>query len=166
VFFWFAGLSFVSVLLVFNSPALDYRLVMLGAVLPSIELIYGGPWFMHTLLCPVLVLAVVMAVTRNRRLVRRRWLGLPIGLFLSLVFEGAWRRTELFWWPAFGVDLADATTPSLVPLGLLVVMELVGLAALGWVAMRFRLADPERRHLFLREGRLGRDLLEGPEPSC
>ncbi len=164
--FWFAGLSFLSVLLVFNSPALDYRMVMLGSVLPGLELLYGPPWFMHTLLFPVAVMTVVMVLTRNRRLVRRRWLGLPIGLFLYLVFEGAWRRTELFWWPAFGTDLSDAATPSLKPLGLVVVMEMVGLAALAWLTMRFRLTEPARRELFVREGRLSRDLMDGIEPTC
>ena len=34
MFLWFAGGSFVLVWLVFRSPAVDFRLVMLGAVLP------------------------------------------------------------------------------------------------------------------------------------
>ena len=82
MFFWFIGLSFAAVLIVFSSPALDYRLVMLGAVLPVAEGFVGGPWILHTLLAPVVVMAVVMLLTQNRRLVRRQWLGLPIGLFM------------------------------------------------------------------------------------
>ena len=63
MFFWFAGLSFVLVLIVFSSPALDYRLVMAGAVLPVIEGPLGGPWVLHTLIAPVIVLTMVMLLT-------------------------------------------------------------------------------------------------------
>ena len=40
---WFAGVSFVFVWWVFRSPALDYRLVMLGSVLPVGEAVLGEP---------------------------------------------------------------------------------------------------------------------------
>ena len=40
---WFAGVSFVFVWWVFKSPALDFRLVMLGSVLPVGEVVLGGP---------------------------------------------------------------------------------------------------------------------------
>ena len=102
--FWFAGLSFAAVLIVFSSPALDYRLVMAGAVLPTGEGLIGGPWVLHTLLAPVSVLAVVMLLTQNKRLVRRQWLGLPIGLFMHLVLDGSWSGAELFWWPFLGTE--------------------------------------------------------------
>ena len=42
MFFWFAGLSFLIVAKVFVSPMIDYRLVVLGAVLPTIEMYIGG----------------------------------------------------------------------------------------------------------------------------
>jgi hypothetical protein len=49
MFLWFAGVSLVFVWAVFKSPALDYRLVMLGAVLPLGEVALGGPRLLHTL---------------------------------------------------------------------------------------------------------------------
>lgn len=101
MFFWYLGLSWVAVWSVFRSPALDYRLVMAGAVLPVGELPVGtGP--LHTLLAPVVALLVVMLATQGKRLVRRRWLGLPIGMFVHLVLDGAVARPELFWWPLGG----------------------------------------------------------------
>ena len=77
---WFAGVSFVFVWWVFRSPALDYRLVMLGSILPVGEVVLGGPRLMHTLLGPVALLLLIMLATQKRRLVRRRWIGIPIGM--------------------------------------------------------------------------------------
>ncbi|HSL57402.1 MAG TPA: hypothetical protein VK866_06135 [Acidimicrobiales bacterium] len=157
---WFAGLGFVSVVLVFRSPALDYRMVVLGSVLPLVEALTGGPKVLHTLLGPVVVLTVVMLATRNRRLVRRRWLGLPIGLFVHLVLDASWADRDLFWWPAFGWSFPTTQLPELERgLGAIVVMELIGAAAIVWSWRRFGLDDPARRELFVRHGRLDRALV-------
>ena len=43
MFFWFLGLSFAVVALVFSSPALDYRLVISAAAVPVVEGAVGGP---------------------------------------------------------------------------------------------------------------------------
>jgi hypothetical protein len=157
---WFAGLGFLAVVLVFRSPALDYRMVALGAVLPVLEALTGGPKVLHTLLGPVLVLTVVMLATRHRRLVRRRWLGLPIGMLVHLVLDGSWAERDLFWWPVFGWSFPDTQLPELERgLGAIVVMELVGLVVIAWSWRRFGLDDPARRRMFLREGRLDRSLV-------
>ena len=75
---WFAVMSVVLTFLVFQSPAIDYRLVALGSLVPLAEVPFGAG-ALHSLLAPTVVLAIVMLLTRNRRLVRRQWLGLPIG---------------------------------------------------------------------------------------
>ena len=153
---WFAGLSVVLVALVFDSPAVDQRLVMAGSVLPVLEAAVGGPWIAHTLVFSVVVLAAVMVVGRGRRLFQRRWLGIPIGLFVHLVLDGAWADQELFWWPFLGGDaLGDGPLPELgrsVPV--IVALEVAGAAALVWLWRRFGLDDAERRARFLRTGRL------------
>ncbi|MDH3753046.1 MAG: hypothetical protein OEU32_04155 [Acidimicrobiia bacterium] len=163
---WFGGMSFVIVVLVFDSPGLDYRLVALGSIVPGVELLFGGPWVMHTLLFPVALMAIVMGLTRHRRLARRRWLGFPIGAFLYLVLEGAWRRTELFWWPAFGLTVPEDARPELKSLAVIVLLEVCGLVAIVWAVRRFRLDEPQRRSLLIHDGRLSRDLMYGSEPSC
>ena len=159
---WFAGGSFLAVWLVFRDPAIDYRLVMAGAILADVVdgLAAGGPWIGHTLLFAVTFLIAVMAGTRHRRLLRRRLLALPIGVFLHLVFDGAWLDREVFWWPAQGTSFPESGLASVERGGSGVLLELVGLAILVWAWQRFRLAEPRRRRTFLATGRLGRDLVE------
>lgn len=145
---------------VFRDPAIDHRLIVAGALAPDlVDGAFGGARWAHTLAASVALLLVVMVATRGRRGTRRRLLALPIGAFLHLVLDAMWARTEVFWWPAFGLSFSGARLPSLSrPGAVLVLQELVGLAALVWWWRRFRLSDPDRRAVFLRTGRVGRDL--------
>ena len=156
LFFWFAGVGWLLVVAVFQSPALDYRLVMLGSVLPLLDGVTGGPWLLHTLLASVVALAIVMLVTQRRRLVRRRWLGIPIGMFIHLVLDGAWANTHVFWWPAFGTSFGNDRLPELDRGALSILMEIVGVAALAYAWQRFGLRDQAARERFLRTGQLPR----------
>lgn len=159
---WFLGVSVAFVWFVFRSPALDYRLVMLGSILPIGEVVLGGPRVLHTLVASVALLGVVMLATQKRRLVRRRWICLPIGMMMHLALDGIWATTEVFWWPFFGAGFGTGGLPELghsVPVT--VVMELVGAAALVWCYVTFGLRDPENRATFLRTGHLPRDLAPG-----
>ena len=148
---WFAGLAAPAVAAVFSSRGLDYRFVLAGAVAPSLALAVEALWIMDSLLLPIAVMTAVMLGGWGRRLVQRRWLGVPIGLFCHLVLDGAWLRTETFWWPLSAGEVAGR---GLRPIWLLAVMELIGAAALLWSWRRFGLTDPARRRDFLRAGRL------------
>lgn len=154
MFVWFLALSVVVVWQVFQSPALDYRGVLVGSVLPLVDAAFGGPRLAHTLLGPVMVLAVVMLATRQRRLLRRALLGLPIGMFVHLLLDGVWTRRQAFWWPLFGFDSGPAGLPELSrgPAG--VALEVVGVAVAVWAWRQFGLSDPARRGTFLATGRL------------
>ncbi len=163
---WFVGAGVVVVWLVFRSPALDYRLVALGSVLPLVDAAFGGPRFLHTLAAPVLTLTVVMVLTRKRRLLRRRWLGLPIGLFLHLVLDGTWTRKQVLWWPLFGTSFGHRQVPELTHGAAGWVLEVAGLACIAWIFERFHLRDPRHRAAFLRSGQLPRELAHGPEAGC
>ena len=165
---WFAGMAFVLVWAVFKDTAIDYRVVMAGALLPDVvDVAFGGARVLHSLTFSVVLLVVVMLATRGRRLRRRRLLALPIGTFCHLVLDAMWTRTATFWWPFFGASLPGDGLPSLGrPVALTVVLELAGLAALLWCRSRFRLGEPARRREFLRSGRLGRDLAPGPLPHA
>jgi len=158
---WFAASAVVVVLFVFDSPAVDYRWVAAGGVLPLIEALTGSPWIMHTLLGSVLLLAAVMAATVGKRLQRRAWLGLPIGSFVFLVVSGVWSRTDLFWWPFAGFDAIGQGPPPEFdrPLGLLLATELLAIAVVGFLGYRLGLFEPENRAQFVRTGRVPRDRL-------
>jgi membrane-bound metal-dependent hydrolase YbcI (DUF457 family) len=157
MFFWFIGVGTILVALVFQSPALDYRMVMLGAVLPLLDGVTGGVWFLHTLLASIAALVVVMLLTRRRRLVRRRWLGIPIGMFVHLVLDGVWTDSHEFWWPLFGTSF-EGRLPEIDRGALSLVLEVIGLAAIVWGWRRFGLDDPRARSAFLRTGQLPRGI--------
>jgi len=156
VLLWFVGLSWVVVYAVFQSPALDYRLVAVGSVLPLLDAVTGGAWVLHTLAASVATLAVVMLATRRRRLVRRRWLGIPIGMFVHLVLDGVWTKTDVFWWPFFGVSFAGQQLPEAERWPLVLAMELAGAGALVLCYRRFDLGDRMVRRRFFTTGHLSR----------
>ena len=155
MFFWFVAFSVLVVLAVFDSPAMDYRTVILGSVLPVVEVVVGRPFVLHTLLGSAAVLVLVVLATRGRRLTARRLVGLPIGLFLHLVADGTWSQADLFWWPFLGVDaLGDAAVPERSHLGVSLTLEVVGIIVVAALIRRERLTDPAARARFLRTGRL------------
>lgn len=159
MFLWFAGGAFVLVWVVFRSPAVDYRLVMLGAVLPVAELPFGSPRLLHSLTAAAAALGLAMLVTPRRRLAQRRLVAVPIGMFIHLLLDGIWTDTQAFWWPFAGLAWSDARLPELSRGAFDLVLEALGAAALWWCWRRFRLDEPERRARFLRTGQLDRDVV-------
>lgn len=156
---WFVGPSILIVWAVFKSPGADYRMVAAGALLPLVELPFGEPRLFHSLIGGGILLVAVMAGARGRRLVQRRLLGLPIGLLMHLVLDGAWADPRGFWWPFLGVSWSAAPLPELGRGAASVLLELAGVAACWWGWRRFRLGEPERRRLFIETGRVGRDIV-------
>ena len=163
---WFVVMSMVITVVVFQSPAIDYRLVALGSVLPVVEVPFGaGP--AHSLLAPTVALVVVMLATQGRRLVRRRWLGLPIGWYLHLVLDLAWTGSTSFWWPFLGLDLDGAESFELARGWWSLLLEGVAVLVGVWAYRRFGLDDADRRSRFLRTGQLDRAVMGGrPEGTC
>lgn len=158
MFLWFAGMSFVAVWLVFRSPAVDYRLVVVGSLLPLVELPFGEPRVLHSLTGSVALLVLAMVVTPQQRLAQRRLVAIPIGAFLHLVLDGAWANTKAFWWPFSGFGWSHEALPELSRGGFDVVLEIAGGVALWWCWQRFGLSDPARRGRFLRTGQLDRSV--------
>ena len=113
VLLWYIGLSVSSSPRSSAARGIDYRLVALGSMLPLIvDLAFGYRAYGYTLLFAVVLLAVVMLGTIGRpRLLRRRLLCLPIGVFCGLVLSGAFTNDELFWWPFLGSFPHDALLP-------------------------------------------------------
>ncbi len=153
MFLWFVATAVAAVWFVFRDERFDYRLLAVGAVLPgSIDMIGGVARWAHSLTVAVMLLAIVM-VSTGRRPVRRLALGLPIGMLLHLVFDGAFANTRVFWWP-FSGGWGHSRTPELARGWWNLVLEAAG-ALLIWRGIRwFGLADPQRRAALVRHGRL------------
>ena len=156
---WFVGPSILIVWAVFRSPSADYRMVAAGSLVPLAELPVGQPRLLHSLAGAALLLAVVMLGARGRRTVQRQLLGLPIGMLLHLALDGAFADSHAFWWPVLGAEWSTAELPELGRGVWSLVLELAGAAACWWGYRRFRLDEPHRRSLFLRTGRVGRDIV-------
>lgn len=151
---WFAACSTIVVAVVFSSVGVDYRMVIAGALLPVLEGLTGGPRALHSVVGAVVLLGVVMAATQRRRLVRRRLLGVPIGVMAHLVLDGSFTRTDSFWWPVTGWSFASGQIPEWSHLGVSLALEVAGLAVGLWAWRFFGLDDAGRRRRFLEDGRL------------
>jgi hypothetical protein len=151
---WFVAWSVVLVAIVFRSPAIDYRTVVVGALLPLVEVVLGGPRLLHSVVGAVGVLVAVVLATPRRRLLRRRLLGVPIGLMCHLVLDGSFTRTDVFWWPMGGWAFAPGQIPELSHLGVSLVLEAIGIAVAVWAWRLFRLGEPAVRQRFVDDGRL------------
>ncbi len=152
---WHVATAVAAVAAVFGDPRFDYRLLLVGSVLPMLDAVTGGRWIMHTLMFSVALVVVVMLATIGRREVRRRWLALPIGTLLYLVFSASWNDAATFWWPAGGWSaLGDQDVPFVGrPWAVTAGLEVAGLALVMWGWRRARLDDPRRREELLRKGR-------------
>ena len=162
MFLWFVILAPVLVAEIFQSPMADYRVVAVGAALPLLEVVFGGPRYLHTMLVAMGLMAVVMLATSKRRLLRRRLLGIPIGLLLHLVLDFTWADSQLLWWPAFGTEFSDTSTAAFnrsIEIGAL--LEAVAVGVGFWAYRRYELDDPDNRKLLIRSGRLARSALPG-----
>lgn len=160
MFVWFAALAIAGVYLVFRDPAIDYRLIALGALLPDPidAMLRQGIGPAHSVVSAVVLLFAVMLATIGRRSLRRRLLAIPIGVFAHLVLDGAWSTTETFWWPLAG--RVEAQSLPSISRGLVIVagQELVGVGVGIWLYRKFRLSSKPLRFQFMRTGRIHRDL--------
>jgi hypothetical protein len=154
VFFWFIGTAVVAVGFVFRDPAFDYRLLIVGSVLPIGDGLFGGARALHSVTVSVALLAVLMAATTGRRPERKLLLGLPIGMLLHLVFDGAWADTKVFWWPFTGLAFSDTPLPVADRGPWSIAMEAVGIGLCWWLFRANDLGTSENRRRFIRDGRL------------
>jgi inner membrane protein len=148
---------------------IDYRFVLLGAVLPDlVDAFLGvwlfegdsGRWIGHSLLGASAVAVTIVVAFRGER--RLAVFGIAVGWLLHLVADGMWNAPFTFLWPAFSgrfsvaprepyswdlvrEPLAHATTWA---------AELAGLAVLAWFFLAFGLGDRGRRAAFLGDGHL------------
>ena len=156
--FWFIATSVWSVWFVFRDPKFDYRLVALAALAPDlIDGLRGAVGPMHSVVTSIAVLFAIMIATAGRKPSRQRLLAIPIGMFIHLIFDGAFSNTKTFWWPLTGISLSENSLPS-VERGLWnLPLEIVGVIGCVVAWRYFSLADKFRRTNFLKTGSLHRN---------
>lgn len=138
---WFVGTSVAAVWFVFRDPQFNFRLVVVGALIPDIiDGIGGGAGPLHSVVTVIALLAVVMLITTGRRPVRKPLLAVVIGLFMHLVFDGAFANTSMFWWPLGGFATYEQALPSIERGWINVGLELVGVGLILWVRSQIGLA--------------------------
>jgi inner membrane protein len=169
--FWHLGLTWAIVFFALGARRIDYRVVLLGAVLPDLidkpvgriffeEQFQTSRLFGHTLLFVTVLLLAIQLVLRGRT--ARRWFILPIAALIHLVLDGMWNHPVTLFWPLFSttfppdpVDnywLEMLLRPFEEPWEL--VKELVGLGIFVYLIRAFELQIPARRRDFVREGKL------------
>lgn len=168
--FWHMGVACALVYVTLGRRRIDYRFILFGAILadfldPFLELTglidapgLRGPG--HSLLFVTVEAIAIMLIFKAER--RLAVFGIAVGWLTHLVADGMWNSPKTFLWPMFGgsfeaapgepysVDLFTAPFDHLSTWG----AELAGIAILVWFVIAFRLNDPDRRKLFLKDGYL------------
>jgi hypothetical protein len=166
---WHLGVAAALVYVTLGRQRIDYRAILLGAVVPDLVdgflglFLFEGPsgrWIAHTLMAPVVVAIVIVAAARGTT--RLALFGVPVGWLTHLVADAMWRAPETFMWPLFGTDFArapaepyswDLLTDPLAH-GWTWAGELAGLVLLAWFWVAFGLGHDGRARLFVRDGYL------------
>ena len=166
--FWHMGIATAIVYVTIGRRRVDYRFILLGAVLPdlidgvscSFYECGGGRGVAHSLLANVAVTVAIILVLRGER--RLSVFGTGVGWLLHLVADGMWDAPRTFFWPVAGTDFAVSPAEPYSwdlltdPLAHLATWggELIGVAVLAWFWVAFSLGDRERRSRFFRDGHL------------
>jgi len=157
MFFWFIATSIWSIWFVFRDPKFDYRLLAFAALTPDlVDGLRGAVGPMHSVITSISLLFFIMIATAGRRPIRQRLLAIPIGLFMHLIYDGAFTDTKAFWWPLTGLGLSDKSLPS-IDRGLVnLPLEMFGVVACVIAWRYFSLSDANHRQAFLKTGSLRR----------
>lgn len=166
---WHMGVAAVVVYVSLGRARIDYRWILIGAVVPDLidgladPFLYDGGTgrgAAHSVLAVVVVAVAVLVLTTGQR--RLSMFGLAVGWLLHLVADGMWQAPETFLWPAFGPTFSDGPAEPyswdlfIRPFDHLGTWggEVAGLIALLYLAAAFELGDPERRRRFFQDGLL------------
>jgi inner membrane protein len=169
VILWHLGVAAAITYVTLGRRRIDYRFILLGAVLPDLVdgslglFVFDGPqgrWVAHSLVAVIAIaVAIILLLSGERRLAV---FGLAVGWLLHLVADGMWQAPFTFFWPAFGLEFSDVPREPYSwdlltnPLDHWTTWgaELIGLAILFWFWVAFRLGEQDRRRLWLRDGYL------------
>lgn len=162
------GIAVAIVYVTIGRRRVDYRFILLGAVLPDLIDAVSCPFYdcaggrgaAHSLLANVAVTVLIILAFRGET--RLAIFGIGVGWLLHLVADGMWDAPKTFFWPvagtAFEASPAEPYTWDLFldPLSHLATWggEAVGILILAWFWVAFSLGDRDRRARFFRDGHL------------
>lgn len=168
--FWHLGMTAAIIFATIGRRRVDYRVVLLGAILPDLidkplgRILFEGAFqssriFGHTLLFSFGLLLLVMLAMRGAT--ARRWFILPIASLIHLGLDAMWNHPITLFWPVFGDFPPEPvegywwdvlTRMFKYPLEGL--KEIVGLVALFYLYLGNGLSDKNARRTFLKTGEL------------
>jgi hypothetical protein len=164
------GIATAIVYVTIGRRRVDYRFILLGAVLPDLLdavgcFFYecgGGRGVAHSLVANVAVTVLIILVLRGET--RLAVFGIGVGWLLHLGGDGMWDAPKTFFWPIAGTGFATGPAEPytwdlfLHPISPPHVWawsgEVVGALILAWFWVAFSLGDRERRSRFFRDGHL------------
>ena len=169
MFFWYLGVGSALLLVTLGPRRVDYRLALVGLVLPVLVDVplrltadrhtrLGVHLYAHTFaFAVVLALAIMFAL---RGATARRWFVIPMAVVVNLLLAGMLGDPVGLFWPMLGTHFTRlpqgaGLAGAILPLsGWAVARELVGVAMLAYAAVAFQLGRPGPRREFLRTGAL------------
>ena len=119
--FWHLGMTCAIVFFALGARRIDYRVVLLGAIVPDLidkplgriffpEYFQTGRLFGHTLLVATFLLLGIQLTLRGTT--ARRWFILPICMLIHQVLDGMWNDPITWFWPLFGTEFPPDPAPG------------------------------------------------------
>lgn len=174
MFFWHLGVATAVIYFSLGRRRIDYRIVLLGAILPDLidkpigriffeETFQTSRIYGHTLLASVVLLLGIQLFLRGDN--ARRWFILPIAMIIHLGTDAMWNLPETLFWPAFGTAFPPDPVDAYWLEALMRVFtqpieglkELAGLGFLVYLGIAYGLHRAGAFKAFLRSGRLEED---------
>ena len=182
MFFWYLGAGSALLLVTLGPRRIDYRLALLGLVLPLADVVIrilayphsrlGVRLYLHTFLFALVLALAVMTFLRGAT--ARRWFVVPMAVVIHLLLAGMLGDPVGLFWPLLGSHFARLPAGvrlvgRVLPLsGGNLLKEALGLAILVYIAFAFGLDRAPARRAFLHSGTLSasqRDEREGGVPA-
>lgn len=151
--------------------SIDYRVVMLGAIMPDLidkpigriffeDEFQSSRLFGHTLLFALVLVLAIQFTLRGG--VARRWFVLPIACLIHLALDGMWGEPITLFWPLFGTKFPAVPADNywlevlrnLVRNPIRLIQEIAGLTMLLYVGYAYGLNQKERFKAFVKTGAL------------
>lgn len=169
--FFHLGVTCGIIFLTLGRRRIDYRVVLLGAILPDVidkpvgriffeETFQRSRLFGHTLALVVVLMLGLQLLLRGDA--ARRWLVLPIAAAIHLGLDGMWNDPVTLFWPLFGTTFPPEIVGNywlevlLRPIShpLEAVKEVLGLGIIVYIAKAYGLAHRVAFRRFLASGSL------------